>query len=565
MTIARSIARPIASPIASRTPIIGGGGGGYRPETLAYQTRVSDAGGSMTTSGLEMVDAIFANAASQGISLVRGYVFGTAVNLNAAARTVLELTGNGQSFVADSASNDSTVHVGLGSLCHDGTTPQQGFFATASDQLFTNTDWTIFAYVQKPLTNNNNAAHTSTILSQYDTIIGSGRMSITAGQNGQYTVIPWNGTSVTMASRNANYGGGSLIEPCPMFVRYTASTRQIQFYDPLTPQLNTGGLATGDFASGVPSRLGAAQRPNNDASTPPRGQAYFGIVKYDGVLTTSQMDSIWSTFRTQHLKLCNYVLIYGNSVTSGSDAHEGTSLSISNWPQAFSRVAARNNCITIRPFSMGGKTLYAMRDVDFVKPVGSGFSGNYNAIVTSPLFAQDSVNYWGPRWAPNVLVIDENQNTAASQSTVVTYAIDWAGTPSNPGIARHVIEKLRGFNPDLKVAAGTMLAVGADGKSYATIISEETSVPTVWRRNLRDWSLAIRADTEGLYDAVYDLYADFNLGWDVADDGDALDPINDYPNGNPALYFDDPQHPNAAGHAIMATGYWNAVNAIKPY
>jgi len=539
-----------------------GGGGGYRAETLAYQTRVTDAGGTMTDDGLALVDAIFANAATQGITLQRGYVFGTAVNLNAAARTVLELTGDGQSFVADSSGNDSTVHVGLGSLCHDGTTAQQGYFALSSDQLLSNTDWTMLVYVQKPLTDTTNSTHTSAILSQYNTS-AAGRVVITAGITGSFTVIPFSGTSVSYTSRNTTYGGAAIIEPCPMFITYNATTRSIQVYDPITPQLTTTGVVpSGGFTAGLPTRLGAPQIASS-ASSPPRGQVYFGVLKYTGVLTTNQMDSIWATFHEKHRKICNYVLIYGNSVTSGSDAAEGGLNSALNWPQVFSQMAARNNCITIRPYGMGGKTLYYMRDTDFVKPTGSSYPGSYPATITSPAYSQDSVNYWGPRWKPNLLILDENQNTAANSSVNVIYDIDWAGTEGNPGIARHVINKLRGYNPDLVVVAGTMLAVGNAGKSYATIIAEETSVPSKWRKNLRDWSASIRTDSEGLYDTVYDLYTDFNLGWPAGDDGDAADPTNDYPNGNPAYFYDDHQHPNAAGHAIMATGYWTAGNSVR--
>jgi hypothetical protein len=560
MKLAQHLGKHLAKRLASTLATIGGGGSpALLPETLAYQSRVLAAGGAMTADGLTLVNEIFKNASSQGITLQRGYFMGTACNLNAASRTILEVTGNGQSFVADSAANDSTIHVGLGSLCHDGTTAQQGYFALSSDQLFNNTDWTMLVYMQKPLTNTNDATHTSAVLSQYNSA-ASGRIVISAGVTGGYTVIPWNGTAVTY-SRNANYGGGGIIEPVPMFVTYNSTTRSLQLYDPLALQLTTTGVVpVGGFAAGVPTRLGAPQVATA-ASSPPRGQAYYGILKYSGVLSTAQMDSIWTTFRDNHRAICNYVLIYGNSVTSGSDAAEAGLNTALNWPHVFSRTALRNNCIVLRPLSMGGKSLYFMRDTDFVKPIGSSYMGGYPAVSTG--VTQDSVSYWGPRWKPTILLLDENQNTAASQSVNVTYDIDWAGTENNPGIARHVIEKLKVHTPTLKVVAGTMLAVGPDGKSYATIIAEETSIPSRWRRNLRDWSAAIRLDSAGLYDSVYDLYADFNLGWDTIDDGDAATPATDYPNGNPAYFYDDHQHPNAAGHAIMATGYWTAVDSVR--
>jgi hypothetical protein len=64
-----------------------------------------------------------------------------------------------------------------------------------------------------------------------------------------------------------------------------------------------------------------------------------------------------------------------------------------------------------------------------------------------------------------------------------------------------------------------------------------------------------------LYDAVYDLYADvsgFSIERRPRDDAFG----NYYPNGDVALFYDDPQHPGFDGHTLMATGYWAATESI---
>jgi len=70
-------------------------------------------------------------------------------------------------------------------------------------------------------------------------------------------------------------------------------------------------------------------------------------------------------------------------------------------------------------------------------------------------------------------------------------------------------------------------------------------------------SAAIRAETEWTVPktVVAELYGTGNLGWDVGDDGNAPDPINDHPKGNP-LYFpsNDAQHPNDTGHVDWMWG-----------
>jgi hypothetical protein len=439
-----------------------------------------------------------------------------------------------------------------------GRVAQTGRISLATESLMDNTDWSLFVYFQKPLVDTAAAAESTFVLSQYNTF-AAGRAWLAAGQTGQISFVPITGTTST--HRPTNYGGAALIEPCPVMITYDTSTRELKFRDLVNGVTNTTAMPA-DFTA-LPTHLAVAQILSASAGRP-NDISYCGILKYEGIMSDAQMDSVWENFRDNHQRVADYALIYGNSVTSGSNAAEASGNSARNWPQQFTAVANRNNVLTMRPYAMGGKQLYYMRGSDFVKPTGSNFPGSYPAISTG--FASDSVDYWGPRWKPTILILDENQNTAANSSINVTYDVDWAGTVGNPGIARHVIDKLRGYgNADMKVVAGTMMAIQSkeiaipyDPLTYAEIIAAEGT--SLFRRNLRDWSQSIRTDTAGLYDAVYDLYADFQGSALSGDPGDAFG--NYYPNGDVALFYNDPQHPGFDGHTLMATGYWAATESI---
>lgn len=506
----------------------------------------------MTDDGLALVDAIFSNAATQGITVSRGYVFGTAVNLPAANRTALELTGNGQSLVADTASADSVITCGLGSLCLSGNSGGVGYMKTSSESLWDNTDWTMLVYCQKPIVDSSSANGATPILSQYNTF-AAGRAYLMIDQNAAASMTVVSGTSI--AIRGTFYQGGQTIEPLAIFITYNATTRVLTAYDPVA-QTSTGqyGAMTGAMPVGGFTSLATYLGNTATATFRCRTAAYMGIVKYSGVLTSAQMISAWDDFFAAHCKLIDRAWLIGNSVTSGSDAAEGGSQGANNWGQKFSVSAVQNNCLVMRPFTMGGKQLYYFRPTDYTSPPAGSSVPLY-----PPYSSIDSVDTW-KRWKPNILVVDENQNTAANYTTLVDYEIDYAGLLD--AIAVDLQEALGNIDT-VQIVCGTMLAVGNQGKSYATIISEETSVPSEWRKNLRDWSALIRADSR--YAGVYDLYTEFNLGWDTADDGNAATPATDYPNGNPAYFYDDHQHPNNAGHTLMAAGYWNAVASIKTH
>ena len=521
-------------------------------EAAAYGTRVNDAGGTMTEDGYMLADAVFQNATTQGITLSRGYLFGTSCNLPSVEREVLELTGNGESLLADSVAKDSTLHVGKGSLCLEGYTAQEGKLKTTTESLFDNTDWTIFGYFQKPLLDTTASGKGSFFCSQYNTF-AAGRFWMEAGTTGLFSFTPISNGSAVQIRSGANYSGGGIIEPIPFFIKYNATTRVVTAYNPLTGAETGTTTLTTDFTA-LPTHFGAMQIASAAAGSP-QVISYFGCLKYSGNLTNVQMDSVWSDFHAAHSKLVDKAWVIGNSVTSGADAGEAGSNTANNWPTKVSAIAARNNTITIRPPSMGGKAIYFFRPSDYTQPIGSTHTGY------PPYSAADSVDTW-KHWKPTILVIDENQNTAASNSVNVDYEIDW-GT-----LVDAIVDDLQAIEPGLKVVCGTQLAIQAKSivspypdYSYAEMLADEVSNTSKFRRNLRDWSVLIRADSR--YDAVAEIYSLFNQGFPTEIDGDAATPATDYPNGDPALFYDDPQHPNAAGHLLMRDAFWAAVNSVR--
>jgi hypothetical protein len=548
---ARSIASSIARALGQPASGSGGGGTSYTAETLAYAARVNSGGGTMTTAGLQLVDAIFANAASQGITLERGYYFGHGCNVNAnTEREVLEVTGDGTPFVADSVSNDSDIYSGLGSLCLEGYTDQQGYLAS-TDPLWTNNDWSMLVFHQKPLIDTADSNSYSMIMSQYAGS-GTGNAYLLAGQTGSMTLQPiGGGTSVSW--RNSGFGGAGAIEPVAVFLTYNSATRAWVVYNPVTQATIGTGAMPANF-SALATRLGATQFVTS--SRGPRIIAYGGILKYTGILDSTEMNSVWSTFLEHHSKLCHKAWITGNSITAGSNAAEGGSNSALNWPTLYSQQAARNNIFTLKPNGLFGVDAFIeIRPSDYVKPAGS-LQDAYSAYVASK-----SVDTWKV-WRPSIWINDENAGMAARNSDVADYEIDY-GT-----LVDAIAEDLRELDPNLKIIQGTQTAIMAGDLTapYDPIPYAEVEVSD-WRINLRDWSVLIRTDDR--YDAVAELFGNFSLGWDVGDDGNAINTLTDLPNGDPDLHrwgaglaSGDSQHWNTAGHALGYSLYWTATESI---
>lgn len=510
-----------------------------RSETTAYAARVSSGGGAMTSQGKRLVNRLYGTAAAA--SLARGYLFGEDVNIpvdNDTSRTLLELTGNGESITADASSNDSTLYSNRGMVGLSGTTTGQGYLKTSSESLFTNSDWTIFLYAQKAL-ETSISSPSSMLLSQYSAFTnGHVYWEFDGTGNIQFYQIGTGGRY--LAGTNS---GGGFLGPCVGFLTFDYSTKTITPYDPIGQAAGTPLVLTYDIAQ-LPTYFGNAQR----SIAAPQKLGFASVLKFDTILSNSEMDEVWEVVRDESSH--DRVLIIGNSVTSGADAGEATGDTSRNWPCKFSQSAVLNNVFTYRVgTNMGGRTVYHFRPEDYTGAEGSA--------ITLPTFisAYSIDNHL--KYRPTILLNDDNQNAAAYSSLTADYEIDYGGCLDA------IMDEIRNYVTDAKIVTGTQLAVQKGSYTdWADMVADFDSV-TNFRKNLRDWSVLTRSDSR--YDAYAELYAYFNLGWDAGEDGDAEDPLNDYPNGDPSKFYDDDQHPDGDAHTEMASRYWTAVSSVRRF
>lgn len=519
-------------------------------ETTAYAARFPTYSQTLSDEGYGAVNRLFATVDSAGVTMTRGWLMGNKWNLTGAAHRVLELCGTTNDFThSDQA--DSTLHVGGGTLCLEGDTALKGYLGLP-EPLFTNDDWSILLMLAKPTRDSSattGTAETSLLLSQYDSF-AAGRFYIEGSFTSGLSITNVSGTNAISIKTT----GIGPVAPSLIWITYETATRTMKCYDAFTgAQLGlTSTVAAGGFAA-VNCRIGQPQRA---VSVPPRVIQFGGIFKFSGVLDSTQRSNVFAGFYPELTLFNNQVLIYGNSVTSGNNANIDTKASDA-WPIKFGVWAAKNNCWHWMPTSMGGKDLYYFRPSDYTPPTAT--STRLGTLAARDAVYAVDVLYTNKRI--NLVVFDDNQNTAASVSWVPGASSDMLYEDFQHIIGA-IVDKLRNVIPDLKVVCGTQLALqAADLVSPYNAYTYAQVAALAHRNNLRDWSQQIRVDDA--FDAVYDLYTDSNQGWDVGDDGDAIDPENDLPNGKPTWFITDPQHPRSFGHNLMAIGFEAAVDEVR--
>lgn len=514
--------------------------------TNHYAGRFGNYGQSISADGRTAVLDLLTTIATVGATLRRGWLPGTAVNLTAAAGRMLELTQAEQDFVhMDTV--DSTLTVTGGALTITGDTLNKGYL-TANEQVLDNTDWTLLLCMNT-CTRDSQVGTTEDhhLLSQYLSGASNGDWAFFSSGETCGVIFTCVGASPEQISiHNAGLGP---MQPIVIWLTYDATTRVLTIYDAFTgATVGTTTLAAGGF-SARDTRFGIAESGGY-----PRISMFLGMLQFDGVRDATDRDAIfhgtngaWDVLT----RFNNQVLVYGNSVTSGSDASKISE----SWTAQLKVWGCTNNCVIWQPGGMGSKSYYHYRADDYeLPPARAAMLG----ALDTPLTAAQITNYTDKRI--HILVLDDNQNIVggtgiAGNPTAVEYQ-------DLQHIVGSFITALQAGDSGLQVVSGTCMAVRAvevdpphDPLTFAQVAA------SYWHNNLRDWSADIRADAA--YDAVYDLYADLNLGWAVGDDGDAEDPVNDLPKGDPLLFYDDAQHPNDDGHALLYTGYTTAIDSVR--
>jgi len=512
----------------------------WRSEVTAYETRYNGYGETLSSAGKQSLQDTLDLMDTESVTLSRCYLFGRVANLPGSQGRVLEMSGAGPTadFVKDTGA-DSHLFVSDGMMALEGGTLGEGYLASG-EAMLDNSDWTILVYASRSLLDlsfPNGASHTPSLISQY-TSTAAGNYVITGGYTGGFLLNTLGGSAVTLhpASTTTN-------APMAVFITYVAAEKLWSCYNAFNGALL--GTSTQSAAINVAAltRLGHHQRAVQGA---PRSVHFGGLFKWSGILSGSKMSAVWSGIHSIILRHANVVWSPGNSVTNNSDAaqsgDEASPIGVAAaWGHLYSRWASKNNCWYLRLGSMASRNLYHQRPASWTDDTNVAARFTVPALETA-ISADTAAIY-----RPNILLNDEHQNTG-SYSASVTYA-DYKSIRNQ--IFAAVTE---GSVRPTKLIQATQIANAFE--SYAA------SLASTKANKLRDFSVAIRTDPD--VDVVAELYGAFNQGWDTEDDGNAPDPLNDLPNGNPAYYLwnaganGDATHPNTAGHALMASLYQTA-------
>lgn len=490
---------------------------------------LSIGGETLSARGASAIGELEAVNTAQGVTLLHGWPMGSMMNLS--SERVLDLAGD-MDFVHD---GNGTMHVGLGTMALEGETSGH---LDAGAPLFTNDSWSILLMLDKLSRDTTTPDEGSFLVTQYNGF-ANGHAYIT----GAYS----DAVEITLIGAGTIYFKGTSIPAAPVvaWLTYDHATRVLSAYDAFTG--DSFGTVTGvDLGGGDVWREEYSAKLGLPA-TAPRLVLYGGIFKFSGVLTESQRDALFSTYYSVLTRFVKNILVYGNSVTGSAFAsHYGN-----YWVGLLRAWGASHNSYVWMPANMGGRGLYHFRPDDYELPAERAA---VLGTLVDPVEGISVDSYLDKRI--NFVVFDENQNTSGGvgvQNGAEVIYSDFAH------VRNAIVEKLREQVATLKVIGGTMIAPwqvqdGVTTLGYAGVSAD------LWRTELRDWSAEIRVDPD--YDAVFDLYAAFSIGWEASDDGDAANPETDLPNGNPDYFTVDHQHPNDAGHQAMFDGYSAAIDSV---
>lgn len=503
--------------------------------SLDYAVRMLGYGQTLSPEGAAAIDDLETLITAESVTLRNGWLGGGTSNLSTGARILDLQSSTPRDFVH---SGTGTLHVGAGMTTLESESTAAYFDCGAP--IFTNDSWTILMIVDKPTRNSNSGSPEASMpIHQY--------AGFAAGQwyvNGNFT----GATTFTLIQNSSHVyisigGGSNLSAPAVVWCTYDHSIRQVTFYNAFTGaqlgQATIDDLGSGNGWGTTNMRLGGSIQA-------PRICPFVGSLKFDGVLDGTKRTALFPTCYDVMTRFTHKVGLWGNSVTSGSDA----GLYSASWAGQFKVHLAKNNGLLWQPPNMGAKSLYHHR------PTGYAVEPGREAL--NPLVAinaETSVDGYADKGI-NILVIDENQNTAASLgANANTLYSDFVH------VLEAIADSLRATQPNLKIICGTQMAWWA--RDLATATTDLTYAQVAadsLRVKHRDWSQQTRADVR--FDRVADVYAVINMGWDTEDDGNLLDPENDLPNGDSSLFLDDIQHPNQDGHALIFAAFREAYDAM---
>lgn len=500
--------------------------------TMDYQSRlVAEGHAALSSDAYNLVAEVFQAAEDNGVGVTSGWLFGSVVNV-ADRELQINLVDTKPSLIpVDTLHTDTTLGVAMLGIRADGT-GDEGYITDDNSGLFDDSpDYSVLMIMNYT----GDPSGTAPFLFEQHTGPTDGNIACYGQASGgiQYIDRP---------STTAYFPGGA--------PGGSATAREYQV-DPLIgwwhfndsgefEMIHAGGESSGfqtcgSDPSGKPLVLA---NPGSSAYAGDVGFAVF--IRFDGVLdATAHQDILDRILRKwNHLGLS--IGIIGNSVTiSGVSDPELT------WPRKVQRWGVYNSALVSR-------RAQGARRLPFFAPTGYTLPGAPSdaAIAGMPVNVLEKYRF-------NMIVNDDQQNMIASGQNFTNWLhchnaiVGYFDALNDPGVMRAVMCTQMAYPPYES-------APDCSPVDYAYV--------AMYRAPFRDISILTRAatlsDFNNIPTAIADVYANENLGWDVADDGNAPDPINDYPYGDAshfALYPAgvgpdvDPQHWSDAGHAYHFT------------
>jgi hypothetical protein len=505
---------------------------GASSATSNYIARVESAGGSPTPDGIALIDEIFDAAADESVTVNSGWFFGSAVNVskNLAVNLVDGKSSMtpGASLHADSVQTEGMLTLRVTAAGQGLVTNGESLFTNVADQpysiLFLMNSIGDPIEIPQP-----NSEANATQFSQ-----GAGGYIRCANHQ---AIL--NNQSQFFAQGGSN-GGSNTTRELQMdmqfvWVHFDGSGNWCAYHASQasgTPTAITGGTISGRFEYG------------NIANQVPASLSVVGIVRFDGALTGTQRTNIFNRIWRKATSIVKTCLIVGNSVTI-----TGTSDARISWPRRFGRWGLYNNILCVR------RAQGAMRLPKFA-PIGYALPGSATPDPDISTMSIDLLDWF----RANLFINDDQQNMVGTQplasvwlhchNAFPTKLQTLTDEPVRAVMCTQMAHQPRNFGGD-----NALLPWPAFGDSN-------------WRRT----SIATRAftlaDFNGVPTTVADVWTAFNLGWPADVDGTPNDPLNDFANGNPALFAirpngqPDAQHPNDDGHLVMFNIYRDAVERV---
>lgn len=517
MSVARGLSRGPTRGTARLLAVIGGD----RATALAkaYESRMASEGSTLSATGYAAVREVFDAAADNGVSVASGWLFGSTPNTSGLTR-IINLNASGPAMVPPAAGYDPLTNVTAGMVGVRCSATKGGPEGEVAGGLFENSS-------------NYNVLCIATATGDVD------------GASQKFGYIYDQGTVVALISNTGSdqWYDNNVLSTLPIGVRDTTVQPMMHWVESLANGtrriIHPGEEVATSFSAWSANPATAKVRI---------GAAYLGsdvgmccLIRFNGVMSDAQRLDVFNRVYAAIRTYTKAAVVVGNSVTAGSI------VGFHSHPHQLQVWGTHNNTLLVR-HAEGSRRLPYFAPTGYTMPGGTSDS----PIAGKPVNDLD----W---FAANLIINDEQQNAIANGQTWATFlhthnaiVAYFAGLNTLP--VRSVVCTFMPY------AAFDTVPTNPTALTHAQVAASSRTLNRIASQAAR---LATSGDFNSIATVRADIYSGMNLGWDTPDDGNALDPVNDNPRGNPAYFpTTDNQHPNAAGHTKMYEIYRDAIIAV---